>query len=113
MERTLTDADVDAVATRIIQLLGARLSAQEKRPELPTPVPSLPEMPEPKLAYTLKELAAILGVSKVTIWRLEARGLIRSLPYLRTKVYSRAEVERFLRGTEGQSEKHRTAGGRL
>lgn len=44
-----------------------------------------------------------LGVSKVSIYRLEARGLLKSLPYLRTKIYSHAEVERFLRGEEESS----------
>ncbi len=68
-QRTLTDADVEAVATRMIQLLGSKLSAPEKRPESPALVPPPPKMPEPKLAYTLKELAAELGVSKVTIYR--------------------------------------------
>ena len=60
---------------------------------------SIPVMAmQPKLAYSLKELAAELGVSKVTIYRLETRQLLRSLPHLRTKIYSRQEVERFLNG---------------
>lgn len=35
------------------------------------------------------------------IYRLEARGLLKSLPYLRTKIYPRKEVERFLEGRAG------------
>jgi Zn-dependent peptidase ImmA (M78 family) len=50
----------------------------------------------PKLAFTLKELSAELGISKVSIYRLEQRGLLKSLLYLRTKIYTRREVERFL-----------------
>jgi hypothetical protein len=32
----------------------------------------------------------------MSIYRLEQRGLLKSLLYLRTKIYTRREVERFL-----------------
>ena len=56
---------------------------------------------EGSLGYNLKELSEALGISKVSIYRLESRGLLKSLPYLRTKIYTRKEVERFLEGRAG------------
>ena len=55
--------------------------------------------PLPRLAYTLRESAAILGVSYITAHRLLKRGLLRSSSALRTKIISRDELERFLRET--------------
>jgi hypothetical protein len=49
-----------------------------------------------KLAFSLKELSVELSISKVSIYRLEQRDLPKSLSYLRTRVYARREVERFL-----------------
>ena len=54
--------------------------------------------PEP-LAYTLKQAAALLNISYMTAFRLVQRGLLRSSSALRTKLISRAEIERFLRDT--------------
>lgn len=103
MGRTLSDEDIDAIATQVVQVIATRL-AHEKPPAPPPPRPSEPELKivRPRLAYSLAELSAELGMSKVSIYRLEARGLLRSLPYLRTKTYSHAEVERFLRGQGGE-----------
>lgn len=50
-----------------------------------------------RLAYSLKESAAILGVSYPTAFRLVRDGKLRSSTALRTKLISRAEIERFLR----------------
>ena len=98
--RSISDEDIDAIALRLVQLLAKRLAADEiPKPILPEPVsPAIaqPKALPPKLAYTLKELSSELGVSKVTIYRLTQRGLLKPLPYFRTKVFARAEVERFL-----------------
>lgn len=51
------------------------------------------------LAYTLKQSAALLNVSYQTAYRLTQRGLLRSSSALRTKLISRAEIERFLKVT--------------
>lgn len=51
-----------------------------------------------KLAYNKDELCAVLGVSPVTLWRLEKRGLLRPVPGIRHKLYSRKVVEAFLAG---------------
>ncbi len=55
-------------------------------------------VPAQKLAYTLSELCAALGLCRVTLYRLEQRGLLRPVPGIRHKLYSRAEVDRFLNG---------------
>jgi len=98
MGRTLSDEDVGAIAQQVVQLLVKRLADSAQPPAAPPPPPppkadkALPQ----KLAFNLKELSVELGISRVSIYRLEQRGLLKSLPYLRTKVYSRREVERFL-----------------
>ena len=97
--KTLTTEDVEAIVKRLLQVMGQRLSADVPPPAIaPPPVHTEPIRKEvtPKLAYTLKELSAELGMSKVTIYRLTARGLLKPLPYLRTKVFAKVEVERFL-----------------
>lgn len=53
----------------------------------------------PRLAYSLRETAEILGVSYITVFRLIQRGLIRCSQALRTKLIPRKEIERFLRET--------------
>jgi hypothetical protein len=53
----------------------------------------------PRLAYTMHETAAILGVSYITIHRLLKRGLLRSSTALRHKLIPAVEIERFLKTT--------------
>jgi excisionase family DNA binding protein len=53
----------------------------------------------PRLAYSMAEAAELLGISYISVHRLLKRGLIRSSTALRTKVISRAELEKFLRET--------------
>lgn len=103
MQNTLSDADIDSIARRVVQLMGERLALSAVPPAHPSPSPEMgPPMLPLRLAYSVKELCDELGLSRVTIWRLEARGLIRSVPNLRTKLYSRVEVERFLAGKMGR-----------
>lgn len=98
MNRTLTDADLNAIAERILELAAQRLAIPPKAPPSPpvTIQREIPTLKPTKLAYTIRELSAELGISKVSIYRLIDRGLLKSLPYLRTKVFTRQEVERFL-----------------
>ena len=49
-----------------------------------------------RLAYTKEELCVSLSLSPITLWRLEKRGLIHSIAGIRHKLYSVAEVKRFL-----------------
>jgi excisionase family DNA binding protein len=68
---------------------------------LPTPAPAPPtELKSlPKLAYSVKETAEMLGVSDKSVFRLIDRGLLKSSLALRHKRIPRAEIERFLRET--------------
>ena len=99
MPRYLSDEDVEAVACRVVALLGERLTATTWQPPTSaTPVAEASKTTPARLAYTLKQLCEELSVSPETMWRFEARGLIKSLPGIRRKIYSRAEVERLLAG---------------
>jgi hypothetical protein len=99
MARTLTDEDVGLIANRVVWLLGERLTTRAvppaPGPPQQEPERATPQLP-PRLAYTIKELSSESGISRVSIYRLEARGLLRPNPALRHKLNSRAEVERFL-----------------
>jgi hypothetical protein len=53
----------------------------------------------PRLAYSMRETAQLLGVSYITIHRLLKRGLLRSSGALRHKVIPAAEIHRFLDST--------------
>ena len=66
-------------------------------------MPKLKEKSEqpalPRLAYTMRETAAILGVNYQTVYRLLKRGLLKSSSALRTKLIPVSEIERFLNAT--------------
>ena len=51
----------------------------------------------PRLAYSMRETAKILGVSYITVHRLLKRGKLRASDAFRTKVIPKTEIERFLR----------------
>ena len=51
-----------------------------------------------KMAFTGDEVASLTGLSKVTLWRLEKRNLLKPVPGIRHKLYSRKAVEAFLDG---------------
>ena len=53
----------------------------------------------PRLAYTMRETAEILGTSYITVHRLLQRGLLRSSLAMRTKLIPKKEIERFLATT--------------
>jgi excisionase family DNA binding protein len=53
----------------------------------------------PRLAYSLDETAQILGVSKITVYRLLERGLLKSSTAMRHKLIPVTEIERFLQET--------------
>jgi len=56
----------------------------------------------PRLAYTREEAAELISVSPPTLDRLAARGLIRPSRATRRPLYSREELERFLRETTAE-----------
>ena len=53
----------------------------------------------PRLAFTMRETAEILGVSYITVHRLLKRGLLKSSFALRNKLIPASEIERFLKDT--------------
>jgi excisionase family DNA binding protein len=53
----------------------------------------------PKLALTLRETAQALGLSPITIRRLNRRGLLRNVKCVRHLRFPVKEVERFLAET--------------
>jgi excisionase family DNA binding protein len=55
---------------------------------------SLPD--HPRLAYSVRETAKILGVSEKTVRRLISRKLLRASRALRHLLISKKEIERFL-----------------
>lgn len=52
-----------------------------------------------RLSFSMREVAAVLGISYVSVHRLAKRGLLRPSRALRTPKFSRAELERFLNET--------------
>ena len=63
-------------------------------------VPEGPGNSVPRLTYSTPQACAALGVSSVTLWRLEKRGLLRAVPGLRHKLWPVRELERFVAGKE-------------
>jgi hypothetical protein len=104
MPQTLSEEDIDSIARRVVTLIGERLVAPTSSP--PPFTTSQAEKPKSqvpvRLAYSVNELAAELRVSRVTLWRLEVRGLLKSVPGIRHKIYSHAEIQRFLAGDQSK-----------
>jgi len=51
-------------------------------------------------AFSTNEAATYLGISAVSLWRLEKRGLLKPLKVLRHNMYSRVELDRFLKANQ-------------
>ena len=62
-------------------------------------VASTTRPPPPRLAYSLKETAQMLGISEKSVRRLIARNLLRPSRALRHLLIARSEIERFLQAT--------------
>lgn len=54
-----------------------------------------------RLAYTAAEVRASLGISNVSLYRLEQRGILVPLKYLRHRLYTVDSIKRFLSGKAG------------
>lgn len=99
MPKTLSDEEIEAIASRFVALLGERLTMATPPPlALSRPVAAESKETSTRLVYTLKQLCAELSLSPDTVYKLEVCGRIKSLPGIRRKIYSRTEVERFLAG---------------
>jgi hypothetical protein len=55
--------------------------------------------PPERGAFNTNEAATFLGISTVSLWRLEKRGLIKPIKLLRHNIWPRAELGRFLKGS--------------
>ena len=101
MAKTLSEEDIDSIAQRVVRLIGEKLTAMPSAcapPQNAGPGEKLDRTIQSRLAYTKKELCAEIGLSPTTIWRLELLGRIKPVPGMKHKIYSRAEVMRFLAG---------------
>lgn len=70
-----------------------------------TPISRMPEGEgtPARMGFTVKQTAVMMGVSYATVYRLLARGLLRSSSALRTKIIAKSEIERVLRETTRSS----------
>jgi hypothetical protein len=59
------------------------------------------ERPLQRDAFTMKETAAKLGISYMSVFRLVKRGLLKPCLAMRIKLISQKEIDRFL--SEGQA----------
>ncbi len=59
----------------------------------------LPDEKKDRLAFSMRETANLLGLDYQSVYRLCKRGLLRSSGCMRTKLFARSEIERFLRDT--------------
>jgi excisionase family DNA binding protein len=98
--RALHDVAVRAIDQAYEVLAGAaRRSAMDRRERERTPAPA-PELAErhgaPKLAYTVKEASAALGISKTTLYRMMSEGELATLRVAGRRLIEAAAIERVL-----------------
>jgi predicted site-specific integrase-resolvase len=53
-----------------------------------------------RIAYSKKEACEVLGLSNVTLWRLEKKGLLKPIHGLRHKIYSVEAIKKFAARTD-------------
>ena len=68
----------------------------------PNPSKATDENPLPRLAYSVREAADMLGVCEKTIRRLISRGLLHPSIALRHLLIPKKEIERFLEETSSR-----------
>ena len=66
--------------------------------QTPRPISPNPAI-ESRLAFSITETAQLLGLSRVSVYRLIERGLLKSNGALRHHLIARSEIERFLAET--------------
>jgi excisionase family DNA binding protein len=71
-----------------------RLMAEERRPLKKT----LPAAPLPKMAYTVKEAAALCSLSERTIWKLIKNGKLPSITVGGRRLVRHENLTEFLKG---------------
>jgi excisionase family DNA binding protein len=86
--------------TTIVETSTGRVDASENAATA-SHNPSTLTPPLPRLAYTMRETAKILGVSYMTVHRLLKRGKLHASDAIRNKVIPKVEIERFLKDSIG------------
>lgn len=111
ISRTLTDEDCELIAQKFLDALSRRLATppQATPAEVPlcSPATDVIRTTPPeyrKMAYSGKEVEDMLGVSTTTLWRMRLAGRIRPVDGVRRVIFSRDEVERFLRSSSSRDE---------
>ena len=91
---------VNLTAEQLERCIQAAQRAMSPPPQ-PAPVPvAVPVEPiRDRLALSSEETAKALGISRVTLWRLCKRGLLKPSYALRSPRFALSEIERFLRET--------------
>ena len=99
---------VNLTAEQLERCIQAAQRALSPPPQ-PVPVPvAVPVEPfRDRLALNTAETAKALGVSRVTVYRLWRRGLLKPSLSLRTPLFAVSEIERFLRSSAGIEEKRK------
>src|SRR5690349_1830789 len=92
LDRYLNRRLEDAVVKRPPALSATALGATQTAP----PVPPAPNAG--RLAYSTKEAAAAIGVSKTTLWRLKQEGRLRTFKLGHRTLIHAEELERLLKG---------------
>ena len=101
MPLTLNEEDIEAIARRVVALIGTQLASPASPPNPATPLEGAPggiQHTAPKLAYTANELCEKLSISRDTLYKLEISGRLNAVPGIRHKRYSRSAVDRLLEG---------------
>ena len=97
---------VNLTAEQLERCIQAAQRAMSPPPQpAPAPVAVPVESFRDRLALNTTETAKALGVSKVTVYRLWKRGLLRPSLSLRTPLFAVSEIEKFLRSSAGIQEK--------
>ena len=99
---------VNLTAEQLERCIQAAQRALSPPPQpVPVPVAVPVESFRDRLALNTAETAKALGVSRVTVYRLWRRGLLKPSLSLRTPLFAVSESERFLRSSAGIEEKRK------
>jgi predicted DNA-binding transcriptional regulator AlpA len=89
---------VNLTADQLERCIQAAQRALSPAPQpAPVPVAVYVQPFRDRIALNTTETAKALGVSKVTVYRLWKRGLLRPSLSLRTPLFAVSEIERFLK----------------
>jgi excisionase family DNA binding protein len=76
--------------------IHAKIGRMKKSKVIVAPAPPPPKPALPKMAYSMREAAEMLGLSYLTVHRLVRRGKLRCTGSVRRKLFTPEELHRFL-----------------